>query len=181
MADSRDSATEKTTDSTDIALPMDLPPEVVELARDNPQVRKAVLIIAEQYKGPIPAPKDLRGFEEVVPGSAKDLIEEFKLWGQTDRNALDKRLESEIELSRAETRLAFRGQSIAAVLVLVFGICGVIRIFMGDPVGGGILLGTTLLGKLAELFLGNQPETRGTQAKPESSKETTRDDPPRTA
>ena len=177
MADSQDSATETNANSTEIALPADLPPEVIELARDNPEVRKAVLITAEQYRGPIPSPKILRGFDEIVPGSAKDLIDEYKQWGQLHRNLLERQVNSELELDQAEMKLAFRGQGIATVLVFGFGIFGVIRIFMGDPIGGGVLLGTTLLGKLVELFLGSRS---GTQVKTESSKETTRDDPPRT-
>ena len=155
MADSPDSATEKDVNSTEIALPADLPPEVIELARDNPEVRRAVLITAEQYRGPIPHPNTLRGFEEVVPGSAKDLIEEYKQWGQLHRNLLEKQVNSEIAQDQANRTLAYRGQTIATSLVVLFGGFGIVRIFMGDLVGGGLLIAPALLGVLARVFLGN--------------------------
>ncbi len=50
------------------------------MARENsvkPQPESRVDIsIAEMYEGPVPNPPMLRGFEDVVPGSAKNLMDE---------------------------------------------------------------------------------------------------------
>jgi uncharacterized membrane protein len=141
-------------ESSELTLPADLPPEVIELAKEDPNVLKAVrIIIAEQYKGPIPPPRILREFEEIVPGSAKDLIEDFKSWGQLNRDLLRSQVGSELEQDRADRTLAFRGQTIATSIISVFGVAGIVRIFMGDPIGGGLLLAPALLGGLTRLFL----------------------------
>ncbi len=157
--------------SAEIALPADLPPEVIELAKENPQVRQAVKIIAEQYRGPIPHPRTLQEFDKIVPGSAKDIFEDFKAWGQLNRNLLERQVNSELAQDTADRNLAFRGQAIATLLIFVFGVPGIIRIFMGDPVGGGLLIAPALLGGLARLFLGSRlPE------KDEKPAETPRDE-----
>ncbi len=50
------------------------------MARQNsvkPQPESSADIsIAEMYEGPVPNPQMLRGFEDVVPGSAKSLLDE---------------------------------------------------------------------------------------------------------
>jgi uncharacterized membrane protein len=139
--------------ATELALPADLPPEVIELAKTNPQVRDAVRIVAEQYRGPIPHPRTLKEFDQIVPGSARDLIDDFKAWGALNRTLLERQAQGELQQDAADRALAFRGQVIAVVLVMVFGLPGIVRIFMGDAVGGALLLAPALLGGLARLFI----------------------------
>jgi uncharacterized membrane protein len=152
----------------ELALPADLPPEVLELAKTNPQVRDAVRIVAEQYRGPIPHPRTLKEFDQIVPGSARDLIDDFKAWGALNRTLLERQANGELQQDAADRSLAFRGQVIAVILVVFFGIPGIVRIFQGDTVGGALLLAPALLGGLARLFIAGR-SSLGAQESADSS------------
>ncbi len=164
MAEINHDATQPT-DSSDLMLPSDLPPEIIELARQDPKIKQLVLQITQRYRGPIPHPQVLREFNEVVPDSARVIIEDFKAWGDLKRDLLHKQVESELTNEATNRGLASRGQLIAAGLVLLFGIPGIVRIFMGDIAGGALLLAPTVLSGLARLFLGGQNSNRESEEK----------------
>lgn len=91
----------------------------------------------EAYLGPLPPPDILRQFDEIVPGSASRIIDQFTFQG-------DHRRELEKFVIQGDVKRANWGL-ISGVLLGTIGITGsLILIGLGKEVGGIIALLTTL-------------------------------------
>jgi uncharacterized membrane protein len=101
--------------------------------------------IKEDYSGAIPHPKYLKAFNEIVPGSAGLIFQEFKHQSEHRRKLEAYVIPRQIDQSG-------RGQIIAFIVVLLFLISGVVLTMYDHDVVGGIVLGTSLVA-VATVFI----------------------------
>lgn len=99
----------------------------------------------ESYSGPYPHPDHLARFNEVVPGSGRDIFDEFKAQGEHRRNM-------EALLVRGNERRADRGQWMAFLIVIFFLGTSVWLIREGHETAG-IILGSVDLTALVTVFI----------------------------
>lgn len=115
---------------------------------------KSVLALSEKHRGPLPHPKTLRSYDEIVPGSAELIIQLYA----EDRRAKIGALE---RVTKAESRAVSIG-SISASLLSVGGlIAAVVLIVQGFPAAGLLLAVPSLVTSVARVVSaakGGQPE-----------------------
>ncbi len=118
----------------------------------EPQARNTGLIYAEQmlevserWTGPLPRPDDLRGYDEVVPGSAQDIVTAFKEQGEHRRKQ-----ENRVVLHR-EIR-SYIGQTMGFIIAIAFLLVSAWLINGGHELAGAAL-GTLDLGALVAVFV----------------------------
>jgi uncharacterized membrane protein len=104
------------------------------------------------YSGPIPLPDTLRQYNEIVPGSAQQIIDAVY---QAPGRRQD-------ELSKAEVLVAKRGQN-AAIFLAVLSVGAAIVFFAtGNNIAGGAFLGIPLV-QLILSFFPNTNRREGSQ------------------
>lgn len=97
--------------------------------------------LTQSFQGPIPHPAFLEAYERIVPGSAKDIIDTFKV------EVIHRR---DLEL-REDARVS-RGQTMGFLIALLF-LAGAIALgLMGYPTQG-VVLGTVDIVALVAVFL----------------------------
>jgi uncharacterized membrane protein len=108
------------------------------------------------YSGPIPSPEIIRGYEEVVQGSADRILKmaernlEHRI--STENKQLDHSIKSEARLINTETSLSYLGL-ISGFIIAIFGLSGAIYLGIKDkPVASAIMSGGTLAG-LVSVFV----------------------------
>lgn len=82
--------------STDRSVPKgerELDPELIETIRKEAQSVSYAIINSEYHSGPMPSPKQLAEYEEVLPGLADEIRNEFLLNGQHIRELEAKAIE----------------------------------------------------------------------------------------
>lgn len=121
------------------------PVEVVETDSGE----QMLLLREKRHAGPLPSPEVLRGYEDVLPGTAEAIVSAFK--SETPhRHELEKKtVESHIQRDRAEERYGARGQWMGFTIALL-GIGGGVLIFLIHPniagaLGGAGVTGLTLM------------------------------------
>lgn len=114
---------------------------------DESEVR--VSAYSEQFRGPVPHPDTLRQYEEIVPGSAKSIIDSFITEG-THRRAREVREVAMCEeWARADIHLQNRGQ-IFGFIIAIIGVGGGLAVAATvSPAAGASVSGVTLLGIVA--------------------------------
>lgn len=123
-----------------------LPKKIFDALQDIPeQQRERVLNLFQEelevvyekvsmWQGPIPHPESLRQLEEVVPGCAKQIIDEF-----LDQSKHRKTLENMVITE--QNRQSGRGQNYGFIIALFISIIGGFLIYTGhDGAGVGILI-----------------------------------------
>ena len=65
------------------------------------------LIAAEHYEGPLPHPQILAQYDAIVPGAAKEIIDEFKKSAEVIRVSKAKELEAVIQRDKRGQWMAF--------------------------------------------------------------------------
>ncbi|MBX7158281.1 MAG: DUF2335 domain-containing protein [Verrucomicrobiae bacterium] len=125
-------------------IPKEKVDEILKLAIET--IRTNVSI-QESYSGAIPHPSHLKAFNEIVPGSADLIFQEFKKQSE-HRRALES-----YAIPR-QTDQSGRGQIFAFILVILFLIAGVLLTMYDHDKVGGILLGFTLLGVTSVFITG---------------------------
>jgi len=91
----------------------------------------------EAFEGPLPHPEVLKKFEEVVPGSAAQIIEQANK--QTDH-----RIDIEKQVIKSDIRKSYLGLVFGFILGLVGIGGGIYAMILGHDVFGPILSGGTL-------------------------------------
>lgn len=148
------------------------PAEKQEIAT---RIASMVVMQEETYSGDIPHPSHLRGFEDIVPGSARKIIDnavnesEHRRWWEN--KALD-----------GHFRLASRAQIFGFVLSLGLIIGGFVLGLLDRTIVGCAMLVPGVLGTAFNLIKGsqqhreaptgsNQPEPRSTHSKKSGAKQ----------
>lgn len=137
----------------------DLTPEKAE---------KMLEVIAMQYAGPIPPPAMLKQFDEVVPGAAKQIMDDAHAQSQHRRNIEKDQIDAAISDGR-------RGQYFAFIIAMTVIVGGIVLILLGYGTAGLVILLpalTTLIG----LFI--YSEYRGNQGGGEPSQPPMRSEEP---
>lgn len=118
-------------------------PESSEVISQNQKASKILNhMTVEQYSGPIPPPTFIEGYERVVPGFGKQLLEQFL--AQSDHRMVLEKLV--IQGNRANEE---RGQWFSFIIFMTVTICSFVAIYKGKSIEGvsGIIiaLGSALL------------------------------------
>lgn len=121
--------------------------------KDDKSVRNRVasngdIIVAEHYEGLIPHPQTLAEYDKIVPGSAADIIGDFKANAQAYRELKVKELDYAAERDK-------RGQYMAFALgVLIIGVAFCALLFGQPWVAGGACF--LAVGSIGASFLKNR-------------------------
>jgi uncharacterized membrane protein len=116
--------------------------EVEALPKDE---RERVMATIEMYKGPIPHPEILKGYEKLFPGAAKEII-------TNGVNESVHRRNLETERQRRKGRLAWFSLISFAILSLVFMILSFDLINHDHKVIGSIFGGISFIGIFGSLI-----------------------------
>lgn len=119
-------------------------------------VMKAVVHIkkSETFSGPLPKPDHLKAYDDICPGAAQDILNEFKANGQHVRDCEKRALNASIWK-------VTRGQIIAAALAILCLVFAVICVAYFQANGVAIAL-VVLTGTLVLPFLGFHPKEKKT-------------------
>ncbi|WP_242538494.1 DUF2335 domain-containing protein [Trinickia acidisoli] len=142
-------------------------PDVADLRVEKPELQQlveqsvTVALQAESYRGPMPKPEHLRQYDQIVPGAARIILEEFQA------NSRHSRQMDLLGLKGMISKDA-RAQWIAGGLVLI-GFLLIYQLTMhGHDVVAGVVAGTLLVSVLAGFLTGTikvgkgEDETDGT-------------------
>lgn len=109
-----------------------------------------------RYQAPLPPPAWMERYDQIVPGSAKQMMDDV-------HDQSEHRRELEREESRAEIVLAKRGQwfgfatACAGFVVAMTGMVGgFVLIYVGNSLGAGIALALVGLAAIAAVFVANR-------------------------
>lgn len=132
-------------------LPQNLPAPLQE-ALNDPSMRGQLLsfsaAFAANWSGPYPPPDLLRGYEDVVPGSAERIISMAERQ-QEHRHDLEK------TTVHGASKRAWWGLWLGFVISVVVMVLGTITILLGQPVAGGAVMGVDVVA-LAGVFVYGQ-------------------------
>lgn len=111
------------------------------------------VMYSESYSGAVPHPDHLERFNELVPGSAQMIFDEFQKQAEHRRNLEAFAVQNQI-------RQSGRGQIFGFVLAVVFLLAGIILIFSGHEQAGITLTGGTLVSLVALFVVGKVGQSR---------------------
>lgn len=131
------------------------------------KIASMVVTQEETYSGDVPHPVHLRGFEEIVPGSAKKIIDNAVSESEHRRSWEDNALAGHF-------KLASRAQICGFILSLLLIIGGFVLGLMDKTVVGCAMLVPGVLGTAFNLIKSNkqQRETESNQPQPELPRST---------
>ena len=111
------------------------------------EIRRA--IVSESYSGPMPRPDHLEKYDRIVPGAARDILEEFKANGLHARKTETLAINGAINNDK-------RGQWMAFVLLVLGFVLVAYLAQVGQSVVAGVVAGTLLVAVVAG-FLTKKP------------------------
>lgn len=122
-----------------------------ELPVDKRQaiVNSIIAMERESFSGPIPHPRLLKGYEEVMPGSAERIL----AMAEREQAHMAERDNRIVTGSLGSTK---RGQWMGFTIALLFCAASTALGLMGQPVLAGIIGGGTLV-SLVTVFVTNKP------------------------
>lgn len=130
--------------------------EVVEDTEGETNEQLTLRTQSLQYRGPVPPPEWMEHYERIVPGSAKQMMDDVH-----DQSAHRRQIER--EESQTEITLAKRGQlfgfttACAGFVVVMTGMVGGLYLaYAGVSLGGGIALVLLSLAAIAAVFVANR-------------------------
>lgn len=115
----------------------------VEESGDDPQGRYVVM--GHQHSGPLPSPDTLRGYEEVLPGTAEAIVAAFKSETPHRHQMEREMVESQAKRERSEEKYASTGQWMGFAIA-VLGIGGGVALIWKHPNLAGTLGGVGITG-----------------------------------
>ncbi len=132
-------------------------PEVLPVGEDKPAEEiKVVGIVSQRYSGPIPHPDILRGFEEILPGSADRII-------RMAEKQSEHRQEMEKKMVHAEDRDSLLGVIFAFLMGLgCLGVSLAMVLFVPSQAGAiaAAFLGVTGIASITGAFIKNTRSNR---------------------
>lgn len=144
-----DSVREEDENSSDSELI--LKEEKVERIVDHAVQKVMVRIRRESYSGPLPKPEHLKAYDEICPGAAQEILNEFKENGRHVRECEKRGLNASIWK-------VTRGQIFATILALVC--LGLAFICVSQYQANGVAVAFIVLtGTLVLPFLGFNPKS----------------------
>lgn len=119
-----------------------------------------LVMMGRQHIGPLPSPEDLRGYEEVLPGTAEAIVAAFKSETPHRHKIEQKLVDAQTTRDIAEQNYANRGQWMGFVIA-VLGIGGGIGLVFTYPtyagaIGGAGITGLTLAAIVTAFIYGRK-------------------------
>lgn len=154
--------------------------EVLEGDDSGPVSRgdlRQVVTRMSHHRGPLPHPDSLARYDAIIPDGAERIMRMAEL-EQQHRHAWEDGQQALVEgIAKDETKIAGRGQLLAAVLCVLLIVAGVVFMWQGYPKLGASIILTDLVA-LAAVFLKGaaHPESRDTSADMPPLDETRRSD-----
>lgn len=102
-------------------------------------------VVSTSYQGPIPAPNHLREYDDLVPGSAKQIMDLFEAQSRH-------RMAMESHVIRSDVRRSWTGLILGFVVAMTVVLCGTWMIATGHDWAGGSMI-TTGLGSIVGVFV----------------------------
>lgn len=124
---------------------------IVEHAVENAVERAVIQIRQESYRGPLPKPEHLKAYDEICPGAAKDILNEFTENGRHVRECEKRGLNASIWK-------VTRGQIFATILALVCLVLAFVCVSQYQATGVAVAF-IVLTGTLVLPFLGFNPKS----------------------
>lgn len=126
-------------------------PDVAEILNGLPQNKRSVIIRAfEEFRGPLPHPRTLQGYEDVKEGFAERIVAMAEK-EQAHRHCCEDKV---IKESTSSTR---RGQWLGFCIAILFLAATIGLAVAGATVVSGILGGGTLVSLVAIFVTSNRP------------------------
>lgn len=123
-----------------------------EFNKLTPQDKEIIiqqLVVSEHFQGPLPAPKHLRQYDEIVSGAAERIITMAEK-EQSHRHSYE-----DFDLKVVNNQIV-TGQWMAFILTLIFAGIAVWLILSGFEVVGSVIFGTTIIGIATVFIVGNK-------------------------
>lgn len=145
----------RTIEQPEVPSQIDLPEEVQKvLEKLKPEDRRiflrgyAQMVQVSSFNGPIPHPETLKGYEEVLKGSADRIISMAEKEQQH-------RFDCENKIISEETARVKRGQQFGCFLITLLIVASAVFAYMGYPKITGTIVGITILG-IGSIFVLNK-------------------------
>lgn len=125
------------------------PPDIEVKREEKEEVKRYVAEVIQEFSGPIPPPSIIRGYEEILPGTADRII------SMAERQAAH-RQEMEKQMVRAESRDGLLGVLFAFVIVMTCLVAAVFIVWLVPSSASAIagsLLGITGVGSVIATFI----------------------------
>ncbi len=140
-------------DNNDLAVPLDdeedrIPDELIEILADEDigeETKKKVLRYAEMYSGPLPPPRMLAQYQEIIPDAANRII----IMAETQQKH---RHEMESALLFGDITRSDRGLLFGFILFAMLGGGSILLLSLGKDMQGYALLGTTVVGGIVNFI-----------------------------
>lgn len=126
--------------------------------------RKLQLLLSSRYSGPLPPPRTLEKYNEIVEGGAERVFLEFERMGAHSREMERLQVESQVRRVEAQVRQEFRGQLCALAISLVALGCFCFAVYMDTQWAAGAL-GASTIASLAAVFVYGRKERGGNSEK----------------
>lgn len=139
---------EEPTSATDVVERIE--PLITSLPQQKKVELRHIIATSIQFQGPLPPPGMLEEYGRVIPDGANRLL--ILLEKQTDH-----RIEMESRLVQSRIDVTKRGQIIAAILSVFFGLVACILGYFGHDVLAGSIGVTTIIGLAVVFVLGKEP------------------------
>ncbi len=142
----------------------------------SPESQMVVAARTEQFSGPLPPPEILKRYDEIVPGTAKNIIESFVNEGRHRREREDRQVAMCEEWAREDVSLQKRGQVFGFILAFT-GIAGGLAVTafganIGAQIAGAGVSGVSLAAiVVAFLQRGRMNKVGIVDSEPEESEE----------
>ena len=137
---------------------LDVPIDVSEIIDSLPEDKKSVIVKAicaikqSSFRGPIPPPEILVGYEKTLPGASERI---FKMVEEQHNH----RMFIEKYIVNSQIRQSSRGQWIGATLAILFGALSGLLGYLGHDWLAGIIGVTTIIGLATIFVLNKSPES----------------------
>jgi hypothetical protein len=122
----------------------------------------------EFYAGPIPHPAMAREWEDLVEGSAKEFLEEWRDSRKHERTMQTKQIDAEILQLKADIESEKRGNLTAFAGLIVLAITSIALGIMGQGGAAAVAIGATMVGVVTAFLKVKQASA--TQSKDEAAK-----------
>ncbi|NMB40453.1 MAG: DUF2335 domain-containing protein [Firmicutes bacterium] len=118
--------------------------ELIEKVGDK-EVASKIIAIAESFSGPLPHPKILAQYKEILPDAPERII-------AMAEKQQEHRFNLEKNVIKGDIVRANRGLTLGFILFMIFGLGAIVLLAIGKNIQGYALLGTSLLGGIGNFI-----------------------------
>lgn len=137
-------------------VPKPASPPPAQAQQPGAVVRQASVSVEERYQGPLPHPETLRQFEQVLPGSAQSIINEFHAEAAHRRSIEKAESENMMTVYRRHQRQGILRSTYAFVISIAGVGAGWYEIHLGHPAAGATIITATVVSIVAIFVTGKR-------------------------